>query len=49
MGSFVLEGFLNSFLKLTKVTHTLLENYIFLIIPMINIEGVIVGNFRCGP
>jgi len=40
---------MNSFLKKSETTQNLLDNYIFIIVPMFNIEGVIMGNFRCCP
>lgn len=42
VGSFVLEGFINNLLKDTK----LLKTYEVILIPMVNPDGVIYGNFR---
>jgi hypothetical protein len=47
MGSFAIEGFLN-FIKSNKLVFDIvLKNYLFIIIPMVNFEGVIAGNSIC--
>nr|XP_045581248.1 cytosolic carboxypeptidase 1-like [Procambarus clarkii]XP_045581249.1 cytosolic carboxypeptidase 1-like [Procambarus clarkii]XP_045581250.1 cytosolic carboxypeptidase 1-like [Procambarus clarkii] len=46
--SWVMEGVLNFLLGNSPEAHLLLEKFIFKIIPMLNPEGVIHGNQRCG-
>jgi hypothetical protein len=43
-----MEGILESFLTLKNI-EKLIDSYIFIIVPMFNVEGVILGNFRCCP
>ena len=48
VSSFVMEGFINSLIMLNNESSLeLLQNYIFKIVPMVNIDGVIYGNSRC--
>ena len=48
VSSYVMEGFINSLVYLNDESSVeLLKNYIFKIIPMVNIDGVIYGNSRC--
>lgn len=42
-----MQGFIDSLLANTKESKKLLSKYEFKIIPMINPDGVIYGNFRC--
>ena len=45
--SYMAYGFMKTFLKsISEVTY-LLEHYIIKIFPMVNVDGVIYGNFRC--
>ena len=45
--SYVAEGVMRSLIKDTPESKYLLENYIIKIFPMVNVDGVIYGNFRC--
>ncbi|EAR84316.2 zinc carboxypeptidase family protein (macronuclear) [Tetrahymena thermophila SB210] len=45
--SFVCEGFISYLLTDTIQAKYLLDNYIFKIVPMMNPDGVVVGNSRC--
>ncbi|XP_076065569.1 cytosolic carboxypeptidase 1-like isoform X3 [Oratosquilla oratoria] len=46
--SWVMQGTIDFLLKDTPVAKDLLDKYVFKIIPMLNPEGVIHGNQRCG-
>ncbi|XP_050730928.1 cytosolic carboxypeptidase 1-like isoform X2 [Eriocheir sinensis] len=46
--SWVMEGVLNQLLKESSTSRYLLDKFIFKIVPMLNPEGVIHGNHRCG-
>lgn len=41
------EGIMRSLLKDTPENQYLLDNYLIKIFPMINVDGVVYGNFRC--
>lgn len=45
--SYVAEGIMRSLLKDTPENQYLLENYLIKVFPMVNVDGVIYGNFRC--
>jgi murein tripeptide amidase MpaA len=45
--SFIMEGFLEFIVSNDKDAKTLREIFVFKIIPMLNPDGVIVGNYRC--
>ena len=45
--SYVCEGVIRALLKDTPESKYLLENFIFKVFPMVNVDGVIYGNFRC--
>jgi len=46
--SFMLKGFLKSLLdKDNEVSKVLLENFVFVIVPMLNPDGVYKGNYIC--
>ncbi len=47
-GSFMMEGFLKFICGDTKTAHNLRKNIIFKIVPMINPDGVVLGNYRTG-
>ena len=47
VSSYFMQGFIDFLLSDTKESRVLLEKYIFRLIPMINPDGVIYGNFRC--
>lgn len=47
-GSFVMEGVLKFIVSDKKVAQILRENYVFYIVPMLNPDGVVCGNSRCG-
>lgn len=44
--SFLLEGLIHAILREDKLGQTLREQYIFKIMPMLNIDGVVIGNYR---
>ena len=44
--SFAIEGFINFLLSNRMEAHSLREQYQFRIIPMVNVDGVISGNYR---
>jgi len=45
--SFIMEGFLEFIIGNEKEAKALRETYVFKIVPMLNPDGVIVGNYRC--
>lgn len=45
-GSFLMRGFMNALLDNSSISSFLRKNYIFKIIPMLNIDGVIEGFYR---
>ncbi len=45
-GSFVCEGLIEKLLSKSKESDFLRKNYIFYIIPMVNIDGVVYGHYR---
>ena len=45
--SFVMEGLLQFLLSEDSVAKTLRDRFVFKIVPMLNPDGVIVGNYRC--
>jgi len=45
--SFIMEGFLEFIVSNDKDAKALRETYVFMVIPMLNPDGVIVGNYRC--
>ena len=47
-GSFVLKGFIDYILSKNNIADQLLEKFVFKIIPMVNIDGVVEGFYRCG-
>ncbi|KRX07319.1 hypothetical protein PPERSA_06934 [Pseudocohnilembus persalinus] len=47
ISSHVMHGFLDYLMENNKQVQYLLENYVFKIVPMVNCDGVIYGNFRC--
>lgn len=46
-GSFMIEGVIEFLISTNEIASNLRENYVFKIVPMINIDGVIHGNNRC--
>ena len=44
--SFMMEGIINTLLSKTDEANFLLKNYIFRIVPMVNVDGVVHGNSR---
>jgi len=47
MASFVIEYIIDFLTGNTQEARILRENFIFKIVPMLNIDGVIIGNYRC--
>jgi murein tripeptide amidase MpaA len=45
--SFVMEGFLEFMLGNEPAAKALRDHFVFKIVPMLNPDGVIVGNYRC--
>jgi len=45
--SFILEGFIKKLISDDNESITLRRQYVFIIIPMLNPDGVIIGNSRC--
>ncbi|XP_017274387.2 cytosolic carboxypeptidase 2 isoform X2 [Kryptolebias marmoratus] len=46
-GSWVMEGFLDFLLGDSDDAQVLRDNFIFKVVPMLNPDGVVVGNYRC--
>lgn len=46
-GSFMMKGAIDFLLSNSKEASLLRENFVFKIIPMLNPDGVIHGNYRC--
>lgn len=46
-GSFVMEGIIKELLSETYIADKLRSQYIFKIVPMLNVDGVVCGNTRC--
>ena len=47
MSSFVIEYIIDFLLGNSPTARMLRENFVFKIVPMLNIDGVIIGNYRC--
>ena len=47
-GSYVMEGFLNWITGSSAEAEELRGKYLFKIVPMVNPDGVIIGNYRTG-
>lgn len=45
-GSHIMHGFMKFILSKNKIAHELRERIVFKVIPMINPDGVIIGNSR---
>jgi len=45
--SFIIEGLLEFLISDEPTAQTLRDRYVFKIVPMLNPDGVIVGNYRC--
>jgi murein tripeptide amidase MpaA len=45
--SFIVEGFLEFIVSNEKDAKLLRDSFVFKVIPMLNPDGVIVGNYRC--
>jgi len=45
--SFIVEGFLEFIVSNEKDAKILRDTFVFKVIPMLNPDGVIVGNYRC--
>jgi len=47
VGSFIAEAMMNYLAECNKITENLLELYDFVVVPMVNPDGVIHGSSRC--
>lgn len=47
MSSYIIEYIIDFLLSNSSLARNLRENFVFRIVPMLNIDGVIVGNYRC--
>ena len=47
MASFVIQYIIEFLLGNSNIAKILRENFLFKIVPMLNIDGVVVGNYRC--
>jgi murein tripeptide amidase MpaA len=47
MVSFIIEYIIDFLLGNSMLAKILRDNFIFKIVPMLNIDGVIIGNYRC--
>ena len=45
--SYIIEGLINYLVSNEKEAETLRNRFVFKIIPMLNPDGVIIGNYRC--
>ena len=45
--SFIMEGLINFLVSSEEGANTLRERFVFKIVPMLNPDGVIIGNYRC--
>mmetsp|Transcript_104612 Transcript_104612/g.239783 ORF Transcript_104612/g.239783 Transcript_104612/m.239783 type:complete len:735 (-) Transcript_104612:2310-4514(-) len=46
--SWLMHGLLNFLLSTNPEAHVLRQNFVWKIVPMLNPDGVIIGNYRCG-
>lgn len=47
MASYIIQNIIEFLLGNSSIAKILRENFLFKIVPMLNIDGVIVGNYRC--
>lgn len=47
MASYLIEYIIDYLVSNSPIARTLRENFIFKIVPMLNIDGVVNGNYRC--
>lgn len=47
MASYIIEYIIEFLLGTSTIAKVLRENFLFKIVPMLNIDGVIIGNYRC--
>lgn len=47
MVSYIMEYMIDFLLGNSMLAKILRDNFIFKIVPMLNIDGVIIGNYRC--
>lgn len=47
MASYIIEYIIDFLLGNSPAARSLRENFVFKIVPMLNIDGVIIGNYRC--
>jgi cytosolic carboxypeptidase protein 2/3 len=46
--SYVVEGLIRELLSNSEEASYLRKLYVFYVVPMLNVDGTILGNFRCG-
>jgi murein tripeptide amidase MpaA len=47
MASYLIENIIDFLISNSPIAKALRENFIFKIVPMLNIDGVVNGNYRC--
>ena len=47
MSSYIIEYIIDFLLGNSALARSLRENFVFKVVPMLNIDGVIIGNYRC--
>ena len=47
MASYIIEYIIDFLLSNNPAAKSLRENFVFKIVPMLNIDGVVAGNYRC--
>jgi murein tripeptide amidase MpaA len=45
--SFIIEGLISCLVGDSAVAHKLRDRFVFKIVPMLNPDGVVIGNYRC--
>ena len=45
----MLEGLLNEMLKDSEEVERLFQNYVIMVVPILNVEGVVIGNSKSDP
>jgi murein tripeptide amidase MpaA len=45
--SFIIHGLVNFLLSRTREAHQMRKDYDWWILPMVNPDGIVIGNYRC--